>query len=111
MTLRYVAPGALAMLLGLSACTDAFDPAQRAIGGAMFGAGAGAAIGAATGFHGAALGAVAGAAVGAITGIATLPTPVPGVTALAPLDRGPYAPPPPPPPPMPPVPIAPPPAH
>jgi hypothetical protein len=96
MTLRPLAPGgmALVMLLGLSACTDVLDPAQRAIGGAMFGAGVGAAIGAATGLHGAALGAAAGAAVGAVTAVATLPTPVPGVTALAPLDPGPYAPPP-----------------
>jgi hypothetical protein len=29
----------LAMLLGLSACTDPYDPAQRAVGGGLLGAG------------------------------------------------------------------------
>ena len=36
----------LALLLGLSAFTNPYDPAQRAIGGGLLGAGAGAAIGA-----------------------------------------------------------------
>jgi hypothetical protein len=35
----------LGMVLGLSACTDPYDPGQRAIGGGLFGAGTGAAIG------------------------------------------------------------------
>jgi hypothetical protein len=33
------------LILGLSACTNPYDPAQRAIGGGLLGAGAGAAIG------------------------------------------------------------------
>ena len=36
---------ALGMVVGLSACTDPYDPGQRAIGGGLFGAGTGAAIG------------------------------------------------------------------
>jgi hypothetical protein len=36
---------ALDLAMGLSACTDPYDPGQRAIGGGLFGAGAGAAIG------------------------------------------------------------------
>ena len=36
-------------LLGLSACTDPYDPGQRALGGAAIGAGTGAAIGAIAG--------------------------------------------------------------
>ena len=48
---RLIAPAALAlgMVLALSACTDPYDPGQRAIGGGLIGAGAGAAIGAAAG--------------------------------------------------------------
>src|SRR5690348_16984573 len=49
------------LILGLSACTNPYDPAQRAIGGGLLGAGTGAAIGAAAGGgHGAALGAAIG---------------------------------------------------
>jgi len=47
MTKRLIAPGAVALLLGLAACTNPYDPAQRAVGGGLIGAGAGAAIGAA----------------------------------------------------------------
>jgi hypothetical protein len=36
---------ALAFALGLSACTNPYDPGQRAVGGGLIGAGAGAAIG------------------------------------------------------------------
>src|SRR3984893_10891963 len=36
---------ALGLAMGLSACTDPYDPGQRAIGGGLFGAAAGAAIG------------------------------------------------------------------
>src|SRR5260370_35564379 len=64
------------LVLGLSACTNPYDPAQRAIGGGLIGAGAGAAIGAAArGGHGAALGAAIGGGTGAVTGIATTPPP------------------------------------
>jgi len=68
----------VAMLLGLSACTDPYDPGQRAIGGGLLGAATGAAIGgAAGGGHGAALGAAIGGGVGAVTGAATTPRPPP----------------------------------
>ncbi len=36
---------ALGMALALAACTDPYDPGQRAAGGALIGAGGGAAIG------------------------------------------------------------------
>jgi hypothetical protein len=39
----------LGLILGLSACTNPYDPAQRFVGGGLLGAGAGAAIGAAAG--------------------------------------------------------------
>src|SRR5438045_6986780 len=79
---------AFALVLGLAACTNPYDPGQRALGGAAIGAASGAAIGAAAGGgRGAAIGAATGAAVGAATGVATTPPP-PG-----------YYPPPPPPPP------------
>ncbi len=38
----------LAGLVGLSSCTDPYDPGQRALGGAGIGAGTGAILGAAT---------------------------------------------------------------
>src|SRR5580693_3511601 len=76
MTKRLIAPGAVALLLGLAACTNPYDPAQRAVGGGLIGAGAGAAIGAAAGGGtGAAIGAATGGALGAITGVATTPPP------------------------------------
>lgn len=60
--------------LGLAACSDPYDPGQRAIGGALIGGGSGAAIGAiAGGGEGAAIGALAGSAVGAGTGYITTP--------------------------------------
>ena len=62
------------LMLGLSACTNPYDPAQRAVGGGLIGAGTGAAIGAAAG-GGAALGAAIGGAAGALGGIATTPPP------------------------------------
>ena len=51
MTKVLLAPGgiALAFALGLSACTNPYDPGQRAVGGGLIGAGAGAAIGGAAG--------------------------------------------------------------
>ena len=67
---------AVSMLLGLSACTNPYDPVQRTIGGGLIGAGSGAAIGAAAaGGHGAALGAAIGGAVGAVGGLITTPPP------------------------------------
>ena len=38
---------AIGLVLGLSACTNPYDPVQRTIGGGLIGAGSGAAIGAA----------------------------------------------------------------
>ncbi len=71
---RYVT--AFGLLLALSACTNPYDPGQRALGGGAIGAGAGAAIGGlAGGWHGAAIGALAGGAVGAVTGAVTTPRP------------------------------------
>jgi hypothetical protein len=67
---------AIGMVLGVSACTNPYDPVQRTIGGGLIGAGSGAAIGAAAaGGHGAALGAAVGGAVGALTGLITTPQP------------------------------------
>ena len=62
------------LVLGLSACTNPYDPVQRTIGGGLIGAGSGAAIGAAAaGGHGAALGAAVGGAAGAVGGLITTP--------------------------------------
>jgi hypothetical protein len=67
---------AAGLLLGLSACTNPYDPVQRTIGGGLIGAGSGAAIGAiAGGGHGAAVGAAVGGAVGAVGGLITTPPP------------------------------------
>jgi hypothetical protein len=64
------------LAMGLSACTDPYDPGQRAIGGGLFGAGTGAAIGGiAGGGRGAATGALIGGALGAVGGAATTPSP------------------------------------
>src|SRR5260370_9264982 len=69
---------AMGLVLGLSACTNPYDPVQRFVGGGLIGAGSGAAIGAAAaGGHGAALGAAVGGAVGAVTGLITTPPPPP----------------------------------
>jgi hypothetical protein len=76
MTKAFLAQGgiALALALSLAACTNPYDPGQRAIGGGLIGAGAGAAIGAvAGGGTGAAIGAASGGVLGAITGAATTP--------------------------------------
>ncbi len=60
--------------LGLSACTDPYDPGQRALGGAGIGAAGGALIGGALGGgRGALAGAVLGGGAGAVTGAATTP--------------------------------------
>jgi len=77
---RFVAPFALAigMALSVTACSNPYDPGQRAAGGALIGGGAGAAIGGiAGGGSGALLGGVVGAAAGAVTGAATTPQPPP----------------------------------
>jgi len=50
----------LALISGLSACTNPYDPGQRFVGGGLFGAASGAAI---------------GAAAGAFGGVATTPPP------------------------------------
>src|SRR6202022_3280959 len=64
----------LGMVLGLSACTDPYDPGQRAIGGGLFGAATGAAIGGiAGGGRGAGTGALIGGGLGALGGAATTP--------------------------------------
>lgn len=60
--------------LGLSACTDPYDPGQRAVGGGLLGAGTGAALGGiAGGGRGAAIGALAGGGLGAVGGAVTTP--------------------------------------
>ena len=73
--------GAIALcLVAAAACTDPYDPGQRAVGGGLIGAGAGAAIGGVTGGAGGAVaGAVVGGAVGAVGGaVTTPPRPQPG---------------------------------
>ncbi len=61
--------------LALSACTNPYDPGQRAVGGGLLGAGTGAAVGAiAGGGRGAAIGALAGGALGAAGGAVTTPS-------------------------------------
>ena len=60
--------------LGLSGCSDPYDPGQRAVGGGLLGAGAGAALGGiADGGRGAAIGALAGGGIGALGGAASTP--------------------------------------
>jgi hypothetical protein len=78
MTRPWIMPVMLAvgLVLGLSACTNPYDPVQRTIGGGLIGAASGAAIGAAAaGGHGAAMGAAIGGAVGAVGGLITTPPP------------------------------------
>ncbi|MFT8243848.1 hypothetical protein [Roseomonas sp. BN140053] len=71
--IRTVKAGALGLLLlGTAACTNPYDPGQRAVGGGLLGAGAGAAIAGATdGNVGA--GALIGGALGAVGGAVTTP--------------------------------------
>src|SRR5260221_9610823 len=82
---------ALGLAMGLSACTDPYDPGQRAVGGGLLGAGTGAAIGGvAGGGRGAATGALIGGAAGALGGAATTPRPPPRDYGYGPsYDRGP----------------------
>ena len=71
--------GSLGLLIAVSGCTNPYDPAQRALGGDLMGAGTGAAIGAAAaGGHGAAIGAAVGGVTGLLAGLATTPPPPPG---------------------------------
>src|SRR5207248_3656410 len=75
-----IAPCVIAALaLGLSACTNPYDPVQRGFAGGLWGAASGAAIGAAAGGGpGAALGAAIGGATGIFGGVASTPPPPPG---------------------------------
>ena len=80
MRMRSIAIGlaGAGMIVALAGCTNPYDPAQRAVGGGLLGAGAGAAIGgAAAGGAGAATGAAIGGAVGAVGGVLTTPPPPP----------------------------------
>jgi hypothetical protein len=99
--LRPIVPLAaiLVLALSLTACTDPYDPGQRALAGGLIGAGSGAAIGAvAAGGTGAAAGALIGGAVGAVGGAVTTPhRPPPPAYYSAPAPR--YSSPTPPPPP------------
>jgi hypothetical protein len=62
------------LLLATTAFADPYNPAERALGGGLVGAGTGALIGAiAGGGHGAGIGAAVGGGVGAIAGAATTP--------------------------------------
>jgi hypothetical protein len=74
MRINLITLAALGGLSMLAACTDPYDPGQRALGGAAIGAGSGALIGGlAGGGHGAAIGALVGGGVGAAAGAATTP--------------------------------------
>lgn len=75
---KMVAPGLLAALaLSLAACANPYDPAERAVGGGLIGAGTGAAIGAiAGGPAGAGFGAAVGGLTGAAGGLLTNPNQV-----------------------------------
>ena len=65
---------AAALVIGVSACANPYDPGQRTVGGGLLGAGTGAAVGAlAGGGRGAAIGAVAGGVLGAAGGAVTTP--------------------------------------
>ncbi len=72
---RVFAPAAAAIaMLSVAACTNPYDPGQRAVGGGLLGAGTGAAIGGiAGGGKGAGIGALLGGGLGALGGAATTP--------------------------------------
>jgi hypothetical protein len=62
------------LLLTTTAYANPYNPAERAIGGGLVGAGTGAIIGAiAGGGHGAGIGAAVGGGLGAVAGAATTP--------------------------------------
>ena len=89
-SLRMAVLGGLA--LTAAACSNPYDPTQRAIGGGLIGAGGGAAVGGlAGGGSGAALGAVVGGLGGAAVGAATTPqAPAPSYGYSQPRGRGYY---------------------
>ena len=65
-----------ALIWALAAYADPYNPGERAIGGALVGAGTGAAIGTiAGGGRGAGIGAAVGGGLGAVAGAATTPAP------------------------------------
>jgi YmgG-like glycine-zipper protein len=67
---------AAGLLLTATARADPYNPAERAIGGGLIGAGSGAVIGAiAGGGRGAGIGAAVGGGLGAVAGAATTPLP------------------------------------
>jgi hypothetical protein len=73
---KLILPALLVAALGTTACTNPYDPGQRAAGGALIGAGSGAAIGGAVGgWRGAGIGALIGGGTGAAVGAATTPPP------------------------------------
>jgi hypothetical protein len=86
----------VAATVGLSACTNPYDPAQNGLAGGVLGAATGAAIGAAAGGGpGAALGAAIGGATGIVGGVASTPPAPPGTYygyAPPPYTAGPPAP-------------------
>jgi hypothetical protein len=73
------------LLLTTTAYANPYNPAERAIGGGLVGAGTGAIIGAiAGGGHGAGIGAAVGGGLGAVSGAATTPArPHPAITATS----------------------------
>jgi hypothetical protein len=72
---------AIGVATSLTACSNPYDPSQRAVGGGLIGAAAGAGIGGlAGGGKGAVAGGLLGGAAGAIGGAATTPTPPPPPT-------------------------------
>jgi len=79
LTMKRIIPAfGISALLALGACTNPYDPGQRALGGGLIGAGAGAAIGGlAGGGRGATIGALSGGVLGAATGALTTPNPPP----------------------------------
>jgi hypothetical protein len=75
---KLILPALLVAALGTTACTNPYDPGQRAAGGALIGAGSGAAIGGAIGgWRGAGIGALVGGGTGAAVGVITTPQPQP----------------------------------
>jgi hypothetical protein len=73
---RATIPGVIGagLVLATAAFADPYNPAERAIGGGLVGAGTGALIGAiAGGGHGAGIGAAVGGGLGAVAGAATTP--------------------------------------
>ena len=71
---KLLSVAALSLAVGLGACTNPYDPGQRAIGAGLLGGLGGAGVGAlAGGGEGALIGGLAGTALGAGVGAATTP--------------------------------------